>query len=248
MFFWSRAVFPSEILIWFQSFGRFESQNIFRKGFDSTGKPLIFGKKGSTLVFGCLEIQSHLWYRFMNLCARAYLECRGEKIIFAKGRCHLDHDITTYPQRTKIFRGFVFERDRQFRVSLTSHQGSGNIISLAKANCIFEVAEELRRLKKELVNNSVLTMKNKQSKGMVDISAKAPTQRTAQASAMLHFSKDAFKILLTKGSPKGDVFETAKVAGVMAAKSTPQIIPMCHPLELSKVSVQYKTDKRNLQF
>lgn len=79
---------------------------------------------------------------------------------------------------------------------------------------------------------------------MVDISAKTPTNRTAAASATVKFSPGAFKILITKGSPKGNVFETAKVAGIMAAKNTPSIIPMCHPLNLSKVSVEYKTDKK----
>lgn len=86
-------------------------------------------------------------------------------------------------------------------------------------------------------------MKHKQSKGMVDISQKDVTKRVAVASATLKFAAPAFKILLTKGSPKGDVFETAKVAGIMAAKSTPDIIPMCHPLELSKVSISYKINK-----
>ena len=84
----------------------------------------------------------------------------------------------------------------------------------------------------------------KQTQGMVDISQKTPTKRTATASATLKFSKSAFKILITKGSPKGDVFETAKVAGIMAAKATPRIIPMCHPLALNKVSIDFKIDKK----
>ena len=84
----------------------------------------------------------------------------------------------------------------------------------------------------------------KQSTGMIDISAKTPTKRVAVATATVKFGKNAFKILVTKGSPKGDVFETAKVAGIMAAKNTPAIIPMCHPLELSKVSVTFTPDKK----
>ncbi len=80
--------------------------------------------------------------------------------------------------------------------------------------------------------------------GMVDISHKEITKRVAAASATLKMSPKAFKILMTQGSPKGDVFETARVAGVMAAKSTPQVIPFCHPLELSKVNVTFTTDKK----
>ena len=79
---------------------------------------------------------------------------------------------------------------------------------------------------------------------MVDISAKQATKRIAVASATVKFSKSAFKILMTKGSPKGNVFETAKIAGIMAAKNTPAVIPLCHPLELSKVSINFKTDKK----
>src|SRR3989338_8419417 len=85
---------------------------------------------------------------------------------------------------------------------------------------------------------------HKQSKGMVDISQKSITKRVAIATATLKMSAKAFKTLLTKGSHKGDCFETAKVAGIMAAKSTPNIIPMCHPLELSKVSIDYKVDRK----
>lgn len=84
---------------------------------------------------------------------------------------------------------------------------------------------------------------HKRSQGMVDISQKDVTKRVAVASATLKMGGKAFKILLTEGSPKGDVFETAKVAGIMAAKSTPDIIPMCHPLALSKVAINYKINR-----
>ncbi len=79
---------------------------------------------------------------------------------------------------------------------------------------------------------------------MVDVGAKEITSRKAIATATIKMSKEAFKILLSKGSPKGDVFEIAKVAGVMAAKSTSRIIPLCHPLEINKVSVTFKPDKK----
>lgn len=79
---------------------------------------------------------------------------------------------------------------------------------------------------------------------MVDISQKSVTKRVAVALATVKMSTPTFKALVTQGSPKGDVFETAKVAGIMAAKNTPTIIPMCHPLELSKVSVGFSVDKK----
>ncbi len=79
---------------------------------------------------------------------------------------------------------------------------------------------------------------------MVDISAKDVTRRVAVAQGYVRMNPETLKVLLKKGSPKGDVFETARVAGIMAAKSTPKIIPMCHPLELKKVSVSFKVDKK----
>ena len=57
-------------------------------------------------------------------------------------------------------------------------------------------------------------------------------------------TKKAFQALVAGKSPKGDVLETAKVAGIMAAKSTHSIIPMCHPLEINKVSVAFKLNKK----
>ncbi len=84
---------------------------------------------------------------------------------------------------------------------------------------------------------------HKHGQGMVDISSKDTTRRTAVASAVLRMSKTAFNAFIKIGSPKGDVLETTKVAAVMAAKSTPNIIPLCHPLELGKVKVDFQIDK-----
>ena len=84
----------------------------------------------------------------------------------------------------------------------------------------------------------------KQINGMVDISAKDVTKRRAVARAQIKMTKEAFKIFIEQGSPKGDVLETAKIAGIMAAKFTPTIIPMCHPLELSKVKINFRLDQK----
>ncbi len=81
--------------------------------------------------------------------------------------------------------------------------------------------------------------------GMVDISAKAVTRRVGRATARILMGEKAFRALMTKGSPKGDVFETARVAGIMAAKSTPSIIPMCHPLELSQVKIAFEPREKD---
>jgi cyclic pyranopterin phosphate synthase len=83
---------------------------------------------------------------------------------------------------------------------------------------------------------SGLSVKMKCS-GMVDISDKAVTKRRAVASGRVEFDAKAFALFLKQGSPKGNVLEIAKVAGIMAAKATPTIIPLCHPLALDKVRV-----------
>lgn len=75
---------------------------------------------------------------------------------------------------------------------------------------------------------------------MIDISDKLITKRVAIASGRIIFSPKAYRILLKKGSPKGNIWETAKIAGIMAAKNTPSLIPLCHPLSLEKVSVTFE--------
>ncbi|MCK5213876.1 MAG: cyclic pyranopterin monophosphate synthase MoaC [Candidatus Omnitrophica bacterium] len=81
--------------------------------------------------------------------------------------------------------------------------------------------------------------------GMSDTSYKNITTRRAIASAQVVFSSDSFAAFVQEGSPKGNILETARVAGIIAAKSTPQIIPLCHPLELSKVGIIFDIDKKN---
>ncbi|MBI5149540.1 MAG: cyclic pyranopterin monophosphate synthase MoaC [Candidatus Omnitrophica bacterium] len=92
-------------------------------------------------------------------------------------------------------------------------------------------------------------MSNQQSKkihGMIDVSAKPVTRRVARATARIVLGEKAFRALRQGGSPKGDVFETAKIAGIMAAKSTPAIIPMCHPLEINQVKVTFAADTKGV--
>ncbi len=75
---------------------------------------------------------------------------------------------------------------------------------------------------------------------MVDISQKNITVRQAKAEGTITLKPKAFKALMADQSPKGNVFETAKIAGIMAAKSTPSIVPLCHPLNLEKVKVDFE--------
>jgi len=70
---------------------------------------------------------------------------------------------------------------------------------------------------------------------MVDVSAKAPTKREAEASALVALKREVLQAL--PRNPKGDPLEVARLAGIMAAKRTSELIPMCHPLPLSHVDV-----------
>lgn len=74
---------------------------------------------------------------------------------------------------------------------------------------------------------------------MVDISAKDPTVREAVAEGRISMSADALTAIREGAVKKGDVLATARVAGIMAAKRTSELIPLCHPLALSKVSVDF---------
>ncbi|MEV5378176.1 cyclic pyranopterin monophosphate synthase MoaC [Streptomyces nondiastaticus] len=72
---------------------------------------------------------------------------------------------------------------------------------------------------------------------MVDVSAKEVTARTARASGRVLVSPRVVELLRGEGVPKGDALATARIAGIMAAKRTPDLIPLCHPLALSGVQV-----------
>ena len=75
---------------------------------------------------------------------------------------------------------------------------------------------------------------------MVDISDKETSVRTAVARSSIHVNKDIYEGIQQGSMKKGDVLAVAQVAGVMAAKNTSQWIPMCHPLSLSGVDIQFE--------
>ena len=75
---------------------------------------------------------------------------------------------------------------------------------------------------------------------MVDVSAKAETKRTAIARAVVELNAHTLAMLKAKALPKGDVLTVAQVAGIMAAKRTSELIPMCHPLGITHADVRFK--------
>ncbi|MDX6698898.1 MAG: cyclic pyranopterin monophosphate synthase [Solirubrobacteraceae bacterium] len=73
---------------------------------------------------------------------------------------------------------------------------------------------------------------------MVDVGGKALTQRRAVARSVLRMSPATAEAIVDRGTPKGDVLATARIAGIQAAKRTAELIPLCHPLALSHVDVE----------
>ena len=75
---------------------------------------------------------------------------------------------------------------------------------------------------------------------MVDVSAKEGTQRVARAAGFVHMATATLELVRTGGCKKGDVLAVAQVAGIMAAKRTSELIPLCHPLNLNLVDVRFE--------
>jgi len=79
---------------------------------------------------------------------------------------------------------------------------------------------------------------------MVDVTEKAVTERTAVATGSVVMKPATLKAILGGGIKKGDVFAVARLAGIMAAKRTHELIPLCHPLALSAVSIELTADRK----
>ncbi len=78
---------------------------------------------------------------------------------------------------------------------------------------------------------------------MVDVSAKAVTVRQAVAEAAVRMSREAFSAIIAGAAKKGDVLAAARIAGIMAAKKTAELIPLCHPIPLSGAEIAFKPER-----
>ena len=78
---------------------------------------------------------------------------------------------------------------------------------------------------------------------MVDVSAKAPTERVAVAEGRVVMAAKTLDLVLAGNAKKGDVLGAARIAGIMAAKRTHELIPLCHPLSVSKIVVDIEPDR-----
>jgi len=82
---------------------------------------------------------------------------------------------------------------------------------------------------------------------MVDVSGKEPTTRTAVATGVVHTTAEVVALLAGDDLPKGDALATARIAGIMAAKRTSDLVPLCHPLALSSVKVDLELGEAEIR-
>jgi len=82
---------------------------------------------------------------------------------------------------------------------------------------------------------------------MVDVTEKPVTERIAITTGFVKMKPETLKMILNKEIAKGDVFQVARLAGIMAAKMTPHLIPLCHPLPITSVEIDFEADEENSQ-
>jgi len=82
---------------------------------------------------------------------------------------------------------------------------------------------------------------------MVDVGEKKVTQREAKAEATVIVSRETLERILDLKMPKGNVFEAARLAGILAAKKTSDLIPLCHPIQLTAIKIDFSTDRERSQ-
>jgi cyclic pyranopterin phosphate synthase len=82
---------------------------------------------------------------------------------------------------------------------------------------------------------------------MVDVSGKAVTKRVATAQAVVHTRPEVIGLLIAGDLPKGEPLAVARVAGILAAKQTSSLIPLCHPLPISGVTVEFSTGESSIR-
>ena len=103
---------------------------------------------------------------------------------------------------------------------------------------------ENRRLSSELHMAELTHFDEHGAARMVDVSAKSETDRVAVAEGRVFMERETLALILDRKVAKGDVFAVARIAGVMASKKTSDLIPLCHPLNLSSATIDFEPDEK----
>jgi len=93
--------------------------------------------------------------------------------------------------------------------------------------------------------NKLTHINSKGEAHMVDVSDKKITSRVASARSIVIMSSETINVILSGTNKKGDVLSTARIAGILGAKKCSDLIPLCHPLMISKVTIDINVDKKN---
>lgn len=101
------------------------------------------------------------------------------------------------------------------------------------------------KLEVKLKDKELTHLNEKGRAKMVDVGHKEKTFRRAVASAKVYLNQETFNLVVNQGIKKGDVLSVAQVAGIMAAKKTSDLIPMCHPISISGADIDFKLYEEN---
>jgi len=82
---------------------------------------------------------------------------------------------------------------------------------------------------------------------MVDITSKKNSKRKSSAQGLILVGKEALKVIKTDNLEKGDLFNTARIAGILAAKKTSELIPLCHPLSIGKIDINFNIKNNGIE-
>ena len=139
--------------------------------------------------------------------------------------------------RKAIGKGFPADISRYIAVVTDIDIGDGTVPRFG-----FDDIQELTEFIMKNMND--FTHFNEQGRAkMVDVGEKAPSYRTAVAGGRVLVSPDTFKLIRSGGLKKGNVLTVAQIAGVMGAKRTPEVIPMCHPVQISGIDLSLSLDE-----
>ena len=95
--------------------------------------------------------------------------------------------------------------------------------------------------------NNFSHINNKGEANMVDITSKKNSKRKSSAQGFIVVSKDTLRSIETDNLEKGDLFNTARIAGILAAKKTSELIPLCHPLSISKIDINFNINDNGIE-
>jgi len=95
--------------------------------------------------------------------------------------------------------------------------------------------------------NNFSHINNKGEANMVDITSKKNSKRKSSAQGFIVVSKDTLRSIETDNLEKGDLFNTARIAGILAAKKTSELIPLCHPLSISKIDINFNIKDNGIE-